>query len=86
MASPKKALAPDFQQPLHCPQNLGRDDGNAARRGQVGGGSRAKRRRQVQENWADGEDDQDIKVLEDIHIEQMIQELLHSGSVELCFT
>ena len=36
----------------------------------------------MQGKWVGGEDEE-IKVLEDDHIEQMIQELLHSGSIEL---
>ncbi|RVW91539.1 Ethylene-responsive transcription factor ERF003 [Vitis vinifera] len=86
MASPQGAkipLATDFQQPHYSP-NFGTVDVMAARNCQVGVGSPAKRRRQVQGKWVGGEDEE-FKVLEDDHIEQMIEELLHSGSIELGF-
>ena len=86
MASPQGAkipLATDFQQPHYSP-NFGTVDGMAARNCQVSIGSPAKRRRQVQGKWVGGEDEE-FKVLEDDHIEQMIEELHHSGSIELGF-
>ncbi|KAJ9692880.1 hypothetical protein PVL29_011804 [Vitis rotundifolia] len=77
---PKKPIAAHLQQPHYSPNFA--TDGNAGNSRQVEVGSPAKRRRQVQGKWVGGEDEE-FKVLEDDHIEQMIQELLHSGSVEL---
>lgn len=74
-----------FQQQPRYSSDAGSADSIATRSCPAGAPAvPAKRRREVQGQWGGGEGE-GIKVLEDDHIEQMIEELLHCGSVELCF-